>query len=68
MTPACHWSVPCFQALTHVLENGRQLPLAKHVGMIERGRAALQRCQIMQRLKHLAAGFIAALVPGNQLV
>jgi len=67
VTPAWQCSVPRFQTLTHVLENGRQLPLAEDVGMIQSSRPPLQFRQIMQRVEHLAARFVAALVPGNHL-
>jgi hypothetical protein len=35
VTPTRQGAVPCFQANTHILENGWQVPLAKDVGMIQ---------------------------------
>jgi hypothetical protein len=65
--PSRQRSVARFQTLTKFLENRRQLPLAKNVRVIQGGGPTLQRGQVMQRVEYLAAGFVAALMPGNHL-
>ena len=64
---ACQRSMPRFQTLTQFLENRRQFPLSEDVCMIQGGRPTLQRGQVMQWFEHLAARFVAALMPGNHL-
>jgi hypothetical protein len=65
--PSRQRPVPRFQTLTKFLENRWQLPLAKNVRVIQGGGPTLQRGQVMERVKHLAAGFVAAFMPGNHL-
>ena len=60
-------AVPRFEPPTQLVEASRQLPLAKDVGVIESRRPPLQRCQVMDRLEHITARFVTALVAGNHL-
>lgn len=60
-------TVPRLQTFTQLLEHGRQLPLAIDIGMIQGSRPTLQRGQVMQRLEHLTAWLVTALMPGYHL-
>lgn len=55
-------AVPFLQSPTQLPEDRRQLPVAIHVRVVQRGRTALQRRQIMPRIEDLIAGCMASLV------
>lgn len=55
------------QTLPQLLECRRQLPTPVHVRVVQRRRAAAERHQIVQRIEHLVARFIAPPVAGNHL-
>jgi len=58
-------SVTSLQTLSQLLERRRQLPTPVHVGVVQRRRAAAERHQIVQRIEHLIARFVAPPVAGN---
>lgn len=62
-----------FQPHPEFPEHRRQLPVAVHVRVIQGGRSAAERHQVMQRIENLVAGVVAApmrrhnLIPVNDL-
>lgn len=56
-----------FQVGPQLGKQGRQLPAAEEVGVVQRRRLALQRLQIMVRIEALFALAIRARVPGHHL-
>jgi hypothetical protein len=60
-------AVLCFQVLPQLAENGRQLPAAIDVGVIERCRLAAQADQVMERIEDLLALAVTARMAGDAL-
>jgi hypothetical protein len=56
-----------FQVTAQLVEERRQLPVPKDVGMVQRRRSALQRVQVMPRVEHLLVLAIATRVRGDHL-
>ena len=52
--------VPFFQSLSQLQKYSRKLPVAVHVRVIQRRGTTLQSRQIVQRIEHLIAAFIAS--------
>lgn len=61
-------AVAPLEVAAQLAEHGRQLPVAIDVGMVQRGRLAAQRHQIVQRIQHLHAVGVAARVLSDDLV
>jgi hypothetical protein len=59
-------TVTLLQTLSQLLERRRQLPTPVHAGVVQRRRAAAKRYQVVQRIEHLVARFVAPPVAGNQ--
>jgi hypothetical protein len=51
---------PIFQSLPQLQKYSRKLPIAVHVRVIQRRGTTLQSRQIVQRIEHLIAAFIAS--------
>lgn len=60
-------AMPLFQLPAKLIEDRRQFPVAKHGRMVQTGRFAAQRRQIMTRIENLLALGIRPLVPGDCL-
>lgn len=60
-------TVLAFQVAAQLVEDRRQLPVPKDVGMVHGGRPALQRVQVMTRVEHLLVLAIATRVRGDHL-
>ena len=60
-------AVLCFEVLPQLAEDGRQLPAAVDVGVIERRRLAAQADQVMERIEDLLALAITARMAGDAL-
>jgi len=58
-------TVTPLQTRSQLLERRRQLPTPVHVRMVQCRRAAAERYQIVQRIEHLVARFVAPSVAGN---
>ena len=58
---------PVLQALAHLGEQRRQLPIPEDVGMVQSRRPSSQADQVMQWLKDLLMLLIPARVPGHDL-
>ena len=56
-----------FEVLPQLAENGRQLPAAVHVGVIERCWLAAQTDQVMERIENLLALAVTARMAGDAL-
>lgn len=67
MLDATPGTVLAFQVAAQFVEDRRQLPVAKDVGMVQRRRPALQRVQVMSRIEHLLVLAIATRVRGDHL-
>lgn len=61
------WSraVTLLQAFSQLLERRRQLPTPVHAGVVQRRRTPAERYQVVQRIEHLVARFVAPPVAGN---
>ena len=55
------------QITTQLVEHGRQLPVPKNVGMVQGGRPALQRVQVMSRVEDLLMLAVTTRVCGDHL-
>ena len=53
LTDAGRMPVPLFQVLTQLRKNAGQLPVAKDIGMIQRGWAPAERGEVMPRIDHV---------------
>lgn len=60
-------TVLCFEVLPQLAKNGRQLPAAVNVGVIERRRFPAKADQVMERIEDLLALAIAARMAGDAL-
>jgi hypothetical protein len=60
-------TVLCFEVLPQLAKNGRQLPAAVDVGVIERRRLTAQADQVMERIEDLLTLAIAARMAGDAL-
>jgi hypothetical protein len=60
-------TVLCFEVLPQLAKNGRQLPAAVDVGVIQRRRLPAKTDQIMERIEDLLALTIAARMAGDAL-
>jgi hypothetical protein len=60
-------TVLAFQVATQLVEDRRQLPVAKDVGVVHGGWPALQRVQVMSRVEDLLVLAIATRVRGDHL-
>lgn len=60
-------TVLTLQVAAELLEDRRQLPVPKDVGMVQRCRPALQRVQVMARIEDLLMLAIATRMRGNHL-
>ena len=60
-------AVLCFQVLPQLGEDGRQLPAAIDVGMVEGGRLRAQAGQVVEGIEDLLAFAVAARVAGHAL-
>ena len=58
-------AVTLLQTLSQLLERRRQLPTPVDVRVVQRRRTPAQRYQIVQRIEHLVARFVAPPVAGN---
>ncbi len=58
-------AVTPFQSLANFVENRRQFPAAKHVGMVQTGRFSAQNGQEMPRIENLFARAVRPQVPRN---
>ena len=58
-------TVTPLQTFSQLLERHRQLPTPVHVRVVQRRRAAAERYQVVQRIEHLVARFVAPPVAGN---
>jgi hypothetical protein len=54
-----------FQGGPQFVENSRQVPAAKHIGVVQRCRPALQGFHVMTRIEHLLVAAVAARVRGD---
>jgi hypothetical protein len=68
MLGAAPGSVLFFQIDAEFAEEGRQLPAAKDVGMVQRRRAAPQRVQIVARIEDLFVLAVGAWMAGDHVV
>jgi hypothetical protein len=60
-------TVLCFEVLPQLAKNGRQLPAAVDVGVIERRRLPAKADQVMERIEDLLALAITARMAGDAL-
>ncbi len=60
-------AVPILQPCSQFAKRRREFPVAVDVRVIQSGRASIQRHQVMQRIKHLVARFVAANMRGHDL-
>jgi len=60
-------AVLVLQGGTQLVEERRQVPAAKDVGVVQRRRPALQRLQVMARVEHLLVAAVTARVRGDHV-